>query len=571
MMVFGTKRQFFCFLMSLVMLVSLILPTRAAQSSFSDVPANHWALSDIETMVDLGVVNGMGNGTFAPESPVSAAHFATMLAKLCFSDQFYLTHSSAPYWWANAMQTAQYNGLLENIPVGSSYAVRPDGSEYWNPTLAEAPMTRYEMAQVIANLLEALDISMPSGDDLYAARTSIADYLSIPFSYREAVTTAYALECLAGMDSIGTFNGASGMTRAQACRVMSNIIRALEKQSTSDPSADFSVSVSQPTLMLKLGETVQLYALVSGLSDYSVSWSSDHPELVSVSADGTVTANAPGTAVVTLHIASGDLRCEDACIVTVPDFAVTLDHLRVTMNVGDRITLHKQITGLDSLVYSASWTSTNPAVICADPAAGGSFIALSAGEAELVCTVYSGGMVRTAACQVTILMPSDTPAAPDTPSNPDTPSMPDTPDIPSTPEPTPPSAEEILASYRAEVLRLVNEARAAEGKPALRLDDKACSAAQVRAAELITSFSHTRPDGRKCFTALDEAGATSAPAAENIAAGYASPEAVVNGWLNSDGHRKNIMNGTYTAIGIGYVTGSSGSKYGSYWVQMFIG
>ena len=91
------------------------------------------------------------------------------------------------------------------------------------------------------------------------------------------------------------------------------------------------------------------------------------------------------------------------------------------------------------------------------------------------------------------------------------------------------------------------------------------SAAQIRARELVTDFSHTRPDGSECFTALQAVGAKYSGAGENIAYGQKTPQEVVNAWMNSPGHRANIMNGNFTTIGVGCY--KSGNTY--YWSQFF--
>jgi uncharacterized protein YkwD len=121
-------------------------------------------------------------------------------------------------------------------------------------------------------------------------------------------------------------------------------------------------------------------------------------------------------------------------------------------------------------------------------------------------------------------------------------------------------------AYIQEVVRLVNEARAGQGLPALTLDSTMTSAAMVRAKEIQTSFSHTRPNGTTCFTALDAAGVSYRAAGENIAYGQRTPSDVVTGWLNSPGHRANIMSTSFTRIGVGYVVGSNGTAY---WSQFF--
>lgn len=120
------------------------------------------------------------------------------------------------------------------------------------------------------------------------------------------------------------------------------------------------------------------------------------------------------------------------------------------------------------------------------------------------------------------------------------------------------------ASFAAQVVALCNEQRAANGLGPLTEDAALDSRAQIRAGELITTFSHTRPDGSSCFTVIGDVSWTTC--GENIAAGYQTPQDVVNGWMNSEGHRANILNPAFTKIGVGYCTGGS---YGTNWVQLF--
>jgi len=119
-----------------------------------------------------------------------------------------------------------------------------------------------------------------------------------------------------------------------------------------------------------------------------------------------------------------------------------------------------------------------------------------------------------------------------------------------------------------EVLRLVNEERKKEGLPLLVLDRDLCNVAQLRSDETVESFSHTRPNDTPWHTALKEAGITYRFAGENIAAGQSTPEKVVNSWMNSEGHRKNIMSEDYKKIGIGY-TYADGTTFTHYWSQIF--
>lgn len=125
-------------------------------------------------------------------------------------------------------------------------------------------------------------------------------------------------------------------------------------------------------------------------------------------------------------------------------------------------------------------------------------------------------------------------------------------------------------SYYEEILVLVNQIRAEAGVAPLVLDDQLCKAATMRAVEMdyANLFSHTRPDGSSCFTVLSQYGISYRSCGENIAAGYSSPEDVVEGWKNSSGHYKNMVNSSYTKLGVGYAKRQFG-EWAHYWVQLF--
>lgn len=126
-------------------------------------------------------------------------------------------------------------------------------------------------------------------------------------------------------------------------------------------------------------------------------------------------------------------------------------------------------------------------------------------------------------------------------------------------------------AYRNEVLRLINIERAKEGLIELTMASvNLTAAAQRRANELAVKYdpNHLRPDGRKCFTVLPEYNVKYTCAGENIAGGQSSPVEVVNDWMNSPGHRANILNPNFHKIGIGYFYNAK-AAYSHFWVQMF--
>lgn len=121
-------------------------------------------------------------------------------------------------------------------------------------------------------------------------------------------------------------------------------------------------------------------------------------------------------------------------------------------------------------------------------------------------------------------------------------------------------------AFIKEVVKLVNAERAKEGLSPLTIDTKVQAAAQVRARECELRFSHTRPNGTSFSTALKEQNVSYRSAGENIAWGQKTPQEVVTAWMNSSGHRANIMNKNFTTIGVGYYENSRGTDY---WCQLF--
>ena len=135
-------------------------------------------------------------------------------------------------------------------------------------------------------------------------------------------------------------------------------------------------------------------------------------------------------------------------------------------------------------------------------------------------------------------------------------------------EPSPTKEDEtpIEDQYAAEVLRLINIERSKVGISELTADENLRNAANCRAIEIKKLFAHERPDGSSCFTVLDEAGISYRAAGENIAIGHRSPEEVVEGWMNSEGHKENILEERFGKLGVGIHIGEDGYIG---WVQLF--
>ncbi len=127
--------------------------------------------------------------------------------------------------------------------------------------------------------------------------------------------------------------------------------------------------------------------------------------------------------------------------------------------------------------------------------------------------------------------------------------------------------QQVTGDIHEQVVQLTNEAREEQGLEPLELSEEVSEVAQEKSEDMAENdyFSHTSPTYGSPFDMLQEFNVDYNTAAENIAAGQQTPEEVVDGWLNSSGHRKNIMNENMTEIGVGY------EENGHHWTQMFIG
>ena len=130
-----------------------------------------------------------------------------------------------------------------------------------------------------------------------------------------------------------------------------------------------------------------------------------------------------------------------------------------------------------------------------------------------------------------------------------------------------PQLDSSVTAFEAEVIRLVNQIRTQNGLKPLTANWELSRVARYKSQDMVENryFSHTSPTYGSPFQMIRAFGLSYRTAGDNIAYGYRTPQAVVDAWMNSSGHRANILNASYTQIGVGYVPS------GHYWTQMFIG
>lgn len=139
---------------------------------------------------------------------------------------------------------------------------------------------------------------------------------------------------------------------------------------------------------------------------------------------------------------------------------------------------------------------------------------------------------------------------------------------PATPAPAPTNTNASVSSYEQKVVELVNVERQKAGLSALKLDSSMSNIARMKSKDMADNnyFAHQSPTYGSAGDMLSKYGIKWSAWGENIASGQKTPEAVVTAWMNSPGHKANIMSTNFSRIGVGYVTNSNGTAY---WTQMF--
>lgn len=211
------KKRFLAGSVSAALAVTMFSTTAfAASVKFTDVPDSHWASSSITEMADKGIMSGIGNNLFAPSQQLSNAEFITMLVRQFYSDKLGTEGST---WYAPFMAAAKSANILTGTNVGS------------NENLATSTINRYDMAQLMYNVLKAQGITTSSLSDT----SKVADWSSVPSNYCDAVSVCYNMGMLTGVDNKGTFNGTGVMDRAQAAVVMDRLLDVCSGGTPSTP------------------------------------------------------------------------------------------------------------------------------------------------------------------------------------------------------------------------------------------------------------------------------------------------------------------------------------------------
>ena len=207
------RNQITALLVMSALIVALVLPLASQpKPHFTDVPTTHWAYANIERAYSDGVMAGTGGnaakytGVFSPSGTLTEAQFVTILTRGFFHTELEAAKKSIgsnAKWYAAAEKVAEDEHLLTFVQGKM-----------------DKPITRYDMAAIIANVMDAKEFAgRPDFNTVQATFSKIADINSIPDSYQTSVAAVFAMGIITGTDAKGTFSGNSYMNRAQAAVV----------------------------------------------------------------------------------------------------------------------------------------------------------------------------------------------------------------------------------------------------------------------------------------------------------------------------------------------------------------
>jgi len=282
-----------------------------------------------------------------------------------------------------------------------------------------------------------------------------------------------------------------------------------------------SISLGADEIILNRGDSSTLEVLVypDDATDQNVSFSSSNRNIATIDEDGTIEAISAGTALISVSVCG--ITEEIPVTVAEPVTSISVSTDRRIYKIGDTGRFTVRITPEDSTdkTFSVNFSREGITHVSED-----TFSVETGGEVTITARASNG---VSGSQTITIID---------------------------------------LAVFAEEVFLLTNVERTAAGLPTLSVRSELTHVAEVRANEIIRHFSHDRPDGRGFETAFSDNNVTYRHAGENLAAGQRTPAEVVRGWMNSPGHKENMLRREYGHLGVAVAMDSNGRLY---WTQMF--
>ena len=334
---------------------------------------------------------------------------------------------------------------------------------------------------------------------------------TVTISPSDAEDKSYALKSsnenvLCNIDGVWT---AVGGGSADLIATASNGVSGKLKITVHVPVEALRLDISEMTMERHSSFTLKAMVSPADTTDRNVSFTTSNSNVATVRNDGTIRATGAGTAVITCTIGGFTAQC--TVTVIVPVVSVTVSVKRSRFQLGDVCTFTVDIFPADATDKAYTLSASSGAVIT-----GNTVSCDASGDITITATASNGiAGSRT----ITVID---------------------------------------LVAFANEVFRLTNLERENAGLEPFDRTPELTKTAVVRANELTSYYSHNRPDGRSGFTAYSENGVTFHAAGENIAAGYMTPKDMVKGWMDSPGHRANILSPEYGHLGCGVAMDSTG-------------
>lgn len=224
--------------LALCLCLGLAVPALAAGPTFPDVPTSHWAYASVNRASENGWIAGYSNGKFGPTDNVTYGQFALMLGR---SVDPYLISA----YGGDPSMVEWYVPCMAVMRGDSSYCVGTPIIDSDIHEIANEPVNRYNMAQILYNILNIYD-KVPSYDAA-AVQAGIADWKSIPDNYKDALMAVVSAGIISGVDDQGTFNGSALMNRGQAAAVLCRMYDVFSGTGTTTPTAPDGTDTSTST------------------------------------------------------------------------------------------------------------------------------------------------------------------------------------------------------------------------------------------------------------------------------------------------------------------------------------
>lgn len=489
------------------MIISLILIiSTMVPAAYAFVDTNsHWGQPYIGTLVDHGILSGYPDGTFKPDAQVKRTEFLVMTLKALGENVRAV--KAGEYWGQPYIERAVALGLIRSADFATLTAVTFD-----------KPILREEMAGIVsAAYLKSNE--RPTATTLTSAATQIRDLSQVRDCYQEPTVVAYAVKLLSGYTD-GMFRPNGSATRAESSVVTARLLAdrlGLGTIAPSTPATTPAFKVAGISLGDSLDKVTQTLGtpIRKDLSEYGFEWYVYHQNYKNY-----VMIGISASRVVGLFTHSGPM--ESAIGV---GLGTTRSQIQSRYGTG----LTKLTKGTSTFLLQTSDEFD--------------MYRLASGYVTFFYDIHDGYKI-TAFQQIAL------------PTEDNLKSLYGT------------ASVGLRTAYEKQTFDLANVFRIASGKPALLYSDGASKVAYNHSVDMLrrSFFDHVNPDGASPFDRMTAGGLKFSAASENIAAGYINAVTSHMGWVNSLGHRKNLI-GDYTHLGTGV---AFGGEYKQYFTQNFL-